>query len=344
MKARGRPNPSSGMVLKWQRALKACRSIPTEKPPRYAVLAVALVLVGYSDPNGRHCRPGVGTIVWEAGISKRTVVLALDWLAEHGWLEIVKRTGTSPTEYRLVIPAGAQEDQSGTAPEQDQNDSPVVLQSTSRNGAGGAPAGALAGALEHPNLPTSVAPKGAEEEEECFAPCAAGAAPVAAHQEEAMPLDDDVLAICADIAAGAGVLVEAGRLAQPLAEAKRRAGWNRGEVGAYCVEKVKRNKPRDPTAWLATDLTKRVSAHTVKSPRMQLAGVMADLEAIRAYDLAGFLPLERLWSNLIDAGVIKEGDALHWWAIKDVHVEKATAMGADLITTLSSIYPQEDQP
>jgi hypothetical protein len=237
------------------------------------VIAVALILATYADPDGRHCRPAVETIVWQAGVTKRTVRTVLAWMVEHGWLEVTRRTGTSPTEYRLTIPVGADDEHlAGGAPEHQQKESPVVLTSTSGNGSAGALAGARGGALEHPDLRTSEAL--AEEEEEERSARSADAA-LATRPNGSV----DIKAITSVIGAATGRPIGSSNLTAALLKAKSVTGWSDVALAAYCIEKLRGHDVRDLSAWLTTDL-KRLDANTVSSPFMAVAELLTDLAAL----------------------------------------------------------------
>jgi hypothetical protein len=137
----------------------------------------------------------------------------------------------------------------------------------------GAVRGAVRGADGHPDLRTS----DIEEEEEegrcarsALAPLAATPPPPTESQVDSDAVDEAVLKVAADIAKGASVPegIDPGRygLGREMVEAKARAGWDDEQLVDYCVAKLLRKKPNEPTAWLATDLRTRVTATLQKPP------------------------------------------------------------------------------
>jgi hypothetical protein len=300
------------------------------------VIAIAGVLLNYADPDGRHCRPAIETIRWQAGVGERTVVLVLAWLLDNGWLEVVKRTRTRPTEYRLTIPVGADEHLAGTAPEQDQMESPVLPGNRTGNGPGPV-AGPVAGtAPQQDDLRTSVVTTEEDEEEESFAPSAD--APVAPLKAPTI----NVKAITADIGRELNDSIGSNQLTAALIHANTVRGWRDAELTAYGVDKLRQNpQAKNRSAWLATDLM-RVDANTAASPRMELAQVLADLHATDHTwrevaadgnpDATGG-PLERFEDMLVKAGVIKEGhNAPSLWGFKDTDIAKATTVAGFVLT------------
>ena len=308
------------MVLRWQRALRQWRDIPRENPPRYAVIAVALIMASHADPDGRHCRPAIDTIRWQAGVSKRTVVLALEWLVEHGWLEVVRKLSRRPTEYRLIIPVGAE----GHPP----NETPWVPTSTTGNGSVGAVVGAVVGALEHYDLRTSE--ERSDEEEEDVRNARSADAALAAHEEVmTMMVSDDVQAICSDIGAAVGVSLDMRLLSRPIVGAKARTGWRNGKLAAHCVDKLQRHKPGEPSVWLATVLS-RVHADIVASPLMELAEVIADVCALDGASL----DVQKL---LVRVGLIEDYDDIPpWWKVPEDQVVRFTVAARGMLASFKT--------
>jgi Helix-turn-helix domain len=73
-----------GVVLRWQAGLRA--NLKRKRPGnQHRILAVAIVLVGYANPDGTQCNVSQRTIADETGQSHGHVNDALAWLIEHGW-------------------------------------------------------------------------------------------------------------------------------------------------------------------------------------------------------------------------------------------------------------------
>ena len=327
-----RAGKGAPMALRWQRLLQQCREVPDDNPSGQAVVAIAAVLVSHADPDGRHCRPAIDTVVREARASKRTALLALAWLTEHGWLEVTRKVSRRPTEYRLIIPVGADEHLP--------DGSSWVPTSTYQGNSVGAVVGAVVGAREHHDLLTSESfSEGEEDEEEGVTPVAG--APVA--PPEAVG-GIDVQAIASDIAAAVGASIGLERLGPALVGAKTRTGWGNEVLATYCVVKLRHNEARvrEPSAFLATDLDLWVNAETVPSPRMILAAVEADLDAVdrtreveaaeegRVYHYEAAI---RFDDRLIQAGLIKDDGRARPrpWDVKEADVERFTQVARSVL-------------
>jgi Helix-turn-helix domain len=314
------------IVLLWQRLLPQCRDIPIESPPRYAVVGVGAVLVSHCDPDGRHCRPAIGTIEREVGVSERTVVLALAWLVEHGWLEVTRKVARRPTEYRLTIPVTALEQLPLAALEQvPDNPVPAVVP-------------AVVPALEQYDLRTSERSEEEDEEEEKSAWRPSGA------YVASTPVPPEVKAICTEVARLVGVSLDASRLAPAMTAALARTKWNGGTMTGYCVDKLKTAKWHHASAFLAADL-QGLTSDTVPSPRMKLAGVLAELEvANRPYvnhdgdpNVESNTPWDRFERLLVQVGLIEEDEACpKWWQAPEGKVQRIAALAHTAVVAIQN--------
>jgi DNA-binding transcriptional ArsR family regulator len=92
------------------------------------VLAVAMVMATYANPDGTRIFPGEQRLADDIGVSRSTVTRALARLRSEGWVEKVRegnsRSGKAD-EYRLRLPGRA-------SPTGDQASSPPVLGSWAR--------------------------------------------------------------------------------------------------------------------------------------------------------------------------------------------------------------------
>jgi hypothetical protein len=271
----------------WHRAL---RQWPHrwESPGKTAVVGVASVLRDYADfDTGRGARPSLETITFESGATKRSVRSALRQMVDLGWLKVTAEAVPwhRATEYDLVFPITAPEqsydEASMGAQEHPYDQSPMGAQEhPNTEVAMGARMGARMGAPEHPDL---LPPKHTAEEEEESASARSADAPLAAlptskskaHRDERLKaalhsvvVGEEAVAIAVKIGKEAGVSLDPGRcgLDRELIEAKERAGWSDADLVAYCVDKLRRSKPKDPTALLATDLRTRVTTSTLRIP------------------------------------------------------------------------------
>jgi hypothetical protein len=301
-----RPKKAGGIVLRWQKVLQECGDVPSNSPPRYAVVAVSAVLVSFADSDGRNCRPAIETIVRMAGVSKRTVVLVLDWMVEEGWLRVTAKISRRPTVYRLVTPVGADE-HLRLGDVEHLPDEPV-----------GAVVGAVVGAPEHQNLrPPSTNERGREGAvvRSVYTPLTAP--PVDLFSDEVEVDHDMVRRIAYAIASEAGREIEAPRLGPALMAAKARVSdWNEQDFVDHCVKKLLQHDPPFPTGFLVADLG-RVQGGTVP-PRVARRKVYADLveqldDLGKKLDPDGHFPIDDLpgvrFENLLaEAGLIGEDD------------------------------------
>lgn len=147
------------IALTWLRSL-AHAERPPAKPSATAVLAVGTVLVAHADPNGANCYPSMVTIAELAGVDKHTVISAVRWFRDHGWLELVGKQRYGQHVYRLVMPFP------GGAPSHTTTDGVAVRRDTLPGRSGGAPSGTArsgsgvssgvpCGAPSHTQPPTS---------------------------------------------------------------------------------------------------------------------------------------------------------------------------------------------
>jgi hypothetical protein len=248
--------------LLWFEALRKCRDIPRESPSRYAVVVVASVLMGYADPDGRNCYPSIGTIVWEAGVSERTVVLVLAWLTETGWLTVARKMQRRPTIFTLTIPVGAEEHLRLPAPEQVPDEAPYLPTSRYQREPVPAVVPAVVPALEQYD---SILRNEVEEEESADARSAVAALASAPSD----PIDESLVE---KICEGANVNLVLGRVGPELAKAKARTGWSDEMLVGYCVDLFKRQRRvGNPSGFLATDLS-RITPDLVPSPAMANVG------------------------------------------------------------------------
>jgi hypothetical protein len=289
------------------------------------MVAVASVLAGYADSDGRNCYPAIETIMSEAGTSRRTVRLVLGRLVESGWLAVTAKAVQwhRPTVYRLTFPMGAEEH-----PMEDARISAEEHPMNTRRM--GAPLGAAMGAEEHPDL---LPPTEGEEEEE-----SAGVAALAA-----LSPDDTkwAQAVAGDIARRAKVVIDPGRcgLGSVLLGAMKRAGGETALI-VYCVEKLKQQGRRvhDPSAFLAKDLSTRLTDSMMPSPRMAYAAVIG-----RLFDLCdesvNTEGLEYFERSVQDAGLVDkvEFDEDVWqlvdvWEVKDSLLEQLTQFAREAVS------------
>ena len=272
--------------LVWFEALRKFRDIPRDSPSRYAVIVVGSILMGYADPDGRNCCPSIHTIIEEAGVSERTVMLVLSWLVEHDWLVVFRRVSRRPTIYRLTIPVPAEEqvpEETPYPPRSRYQEKPVPA--------------VVPAVVPNPEQEDSEVRTSSEEEEES-ADAPSAYAPVAALQNHTPPLDlfsdgmivpdqgqgdpwsedESVSDVAEQIAAHSRCSIEYSRLGPALDLAKKRTGWSGDALAVYCVEKLKAQgrRVRNPSAFLVTDLG-RLDDQIVPSPRMELAGVLIEL-------------------------------------------------------------------
>lgn len=263
------------MALRWSAALRRNGDLPRENPGRVAVIAVASVLVGYADSDGRNCSPAIETIMREAGVSRRTARLVLGFLVADDWLRITAKANQHrPATYRLTIPEVSQEMPLEGAQR--------VPRSTPWNGSEGASEGAPEGAEEHPDLRP---PTFREEEEEGVDARSAKAALATPSRisgngkvggDRIVPIDREVQAIIDDIRTHAGVGLRTEVVAPAIVEVQQRMPRLRlcpTALVVYCVELLKRqgNRVRSPSGFLAHDLRENLGAAYSWSPRMQLA-------------------------------------------------------------------------
>jgi hypothetical protein len=302
------------MVLRWQRDLQQCRDVPDDNPSGQAVIAIGSVLVSHADPDGRHCRPAIRTVMELARASQRTVQMSLDWLIEHGWLEVTRKAPRRSTEYRLIIPVyadGHTADQSSVYADGHTADEARVCRGVS-----------LVYAHGHTDLRTSVPKEEEEDDEET-----SGVGGETSH---------DMQEVTREIGRAMKRSIGSRPLTEALARAKSITGWSNVALGAYCIEKLRSRmasgaKVGDPSAWLTTDL-KKIDDTTVPSPAMGWAEAFFDLDA---FDRTWRLAVEKAaceadeeadytgspWGcfeqRLMKAELISEGDSvIEWWLVR----------------------------
>jgi hypothetical protein len=243
------------------------------------VIAVAAVMAGHARKDGSNSRPSIETIMAEAGASQRTARLALALLVKVGWLKITAEAipWHAPTVYRLAFLWDAQ----GHPMNEPRRDAQGHPMNEPRRDA---PRDAQRDAHGHPDLRS---PSKYEEEEEESAGARSFSDSLAALSHDRVPVglftnDDhgqgdlslrgssvdeiaDTQEVAIAVARRARMDLDPGRsgLAGEMVAAKARAGWADADLIAYCADKLRRAKPKDPTAWLATDLRTRVTASTI---------------------------------------------------------------------------------
>lgn len=88
------------LKFQWERAVGATSYVASVK-------LVARVLASFANADGSSARPGVDRLMAEASLKRRTVLYALETLADDGWLKKADRSGTKRhyfDEYQLLIP------------------------------------------------------------------------------------------------------------------------------------------------------------------------------------------------------------------------------------------------
>ncbi len=272
------------IVLRWQSELFRCGDLPTDNPSPQAVVAVAAVLVTLADADGRNCRPSIETIMRLAHASKRTVKMALGWLVAHRWLAVTRQSRTRPTVYRLMLAGGAEE--------HPQENAPGVPTGTTNCKAGGADGGADGGAVEHPDLRPPTPP---EEEGGGVLSLSSANAPVAAplstvphellagdgQQSSGGTLDPEASGAALELSGFLSESIDAAVIRTGWHSAKAITGWSYRMLLAYIGPKVKQQRNvRDPSRWIATDLSTRVSAACQPTPRMAYAAALDELDVV----------------------------------------------------------------
>lgn len=94
---------------RWEQGLRSCPDATRSR------LAVLLILGTYANADGTSARPGLATLAEDCGVSVTVAQRAIRWALSEGWLTQVRRGhrrgdgSTTASEYRLTIPANAQQ-------------------------------------------------------------------------------------------------------------------------------------------------------------------------------------------------------------------------------------------
>lgn len=84
----------------WERVVKRA---PMPKGCKF----LALVLATFAGTDGNHIRPSIVRLALEMEVSERTVIRALGWLRDEGWIIKIRqgnRWAHKANEYRLSVP------------------------------------------------------------------------------------------------------------------------------------------------------------------------------------------------------------------------------------------------
>jgi hypothetical protein len=164
--------------------------------------------------------------------------------------------------------------------------------------------------------------------------------PASAEAKTPPPITDEVRTIAREIASrlSVGTSIDPRKVGPGLVGAKARTGWDDEDLIAHCVDTLKRNRPREPSAFLAKHLATRVTADTVVSSSLErMAEAMAEVE--RLSDALGDdaifdadSPITALEDRLEAAGVIGPDDGLpEPKDVKPADVEKVHQLAVQVI-------------
>jgi hypothetical protein len=351
MSARQRGAPKKGLLFRWldevEEHSRTNKSLTTAQ--RSAIRLVADKRARCADSDGRNCFPSQKALADFAGVTRDMVRLVDRQLEAAGLMELEKQAGRGTSRrYRLVILASLDDRGDGHSTEgkmtvqtviQDQEDD----RQDDRQGDRGD---------GHHLLPPTVR----EEEEEsasarsAYAPLAALSStpvPVDLFSDDPMPqqqggtatrpsvpsdLDPELVKSAHAIVRRARMDIDPGRsgLAREMTAAKARAGWSDLELVAYCAGKLRRARPKDPTAWLATDLRTRVTESTIMpNLRAEYGELLDKLDALSPGDALDepIIVLEELLSQ---EDLIGPEEGI-WDDMPEEHLEQAIKLAKQVL-------------
>jgi hypothetical protein len=269
------------MKLVWWQAIREWRDISRVDPPRYAVIAVAGVLMGFASSDGRDCRPGLATVVQQTGVSEKTVLLALHWLLDHGWIVVQEAVSRRPVIYRLTIPAEALKH----LPTGEVESSPDAPYPTTVGYEGEVVPndGRVRDRSLPPLVPPLVPNPGVddselrifdEEEESASARSPSGRLAALQSQNPTAPVVEDWMReVQATLRDFTEYRIDPSRMVAELASAKACKDWTPTQFAIEAIELFKAEPPKDATALFAHHLRTRITETCEPSLRVVYAGV-----------------------------------------------------------------------
>jgi len=93
---------ASFKVLKWQRAVVE-HLVDTRPAGHSSIAALIPILVIHARGDGSRCHPSQELMALEAGLTRNTVRMAIDYLLSEGFIEHVQNRARGLREYRLQM-------------------------------------------------------------------------------------------------------------------------------------------------------------------------------------------------------------------------------------------------